>query len=129
MSDPFRPPKRNWLQKFGHAFHGVWLGIRGERSFAVHILAGLLVVLAAAVLQVDRIEWCLLLLCITIVFTAEMFNSALERLAKAVDRSENPNIAESLDIGSAAVLMASIGASVIGAVIFFIRMAEWVSPN
>ena len=129
MSEPFCPPKRSWLQKFGHAFHGVWLGIRGQRSFAVHIIAGLLVVLAAALLRVTRIEWCLLLLCITVVFSAEMFNSALEQMAKAVERSENPLIAQSLDIGSAAVLMASIGASVIGAVIFLARMAELVNPK
>jgi diacylglycerol kinase len=56
-----------------------------------------------------------------------MFNSALEHMAKAVDRSENPLIAQSLDIGSAAVLMASIGASVIGALIFLARMADLIN--
>ena len=129
MSDEFHPPKRSWLQKFGHAFHGIRLGVQGQSSFAVQIVVGLLVVLAAVVLGADRIEWCILLLCITVVLTAEMFNSALEQLAKAVDRSENSYIATALDIGSAAVLTAAIGASVVGLIVFLARLAERIFPN
>ena len=54
---------------------------------AVSALPALLLVLAAALLRIDRTQWCVLVLCITIVLTAEMFNSALEHLARAVDRS------------------------------------------
>lgn len=129
MNDEFHSPKRSWLQKFGHAFHGIRLGVRGQHSFAVHTVVGLLVFLAAIVLGADRIEWCILLLCITVVLTAEMFNSALEQLAKAIDRSENRFIADALDIGSAAVLTAAIGASIVGSIVFLVRLAAWVYPN
>ena len=56
------------------------------------------------------VEWCLLLLCIAGVLTAEMFNSALESMAKAITGESDPHLGNSLDIGSAAVLVASIGA-------------------
>ena len=42
-------------------------------------------------LQIDSIaEWCILLLCITVVLTAEMFKSALESMAKAITSAYMP---------------------------------------
>lgn len=125
MREVFRPPQRTWYQKFRCAFRGLGIGIRGQSSFAVHFAAAGLTILAAALLRVDRSEWCVLILCVTIVLTAEMFNSALEQLARAVDRSENRHIGSALDIGSAAVLTASLGASVVGVLIFVTHAAAW----
>jgi len=103
----------------------MWSVIREERSFHVHLVFAVLVIVAAIVLQVSRTEWCILLLCITIVFAAEVFNTALEHLAKAVDRSENRHIGSALDMGSAAVLAAAIGAVVVGCVVFAARFVTW----
>jgi diacylglycerol kinase len=125
MREKLLPPQRTWYQKFRCAFRGLRLGVRGQTSFLVHFLVAGAVLLAAALLQVDRTEWCALLLCITVVLTAEMFNSALEHLARAVDRSENRHIASALDIGSAAVLTAAIGASVVGSLILVSHAAAW----
>lgn len=125
MREVFRPPQRTWYQKFRCAFRGLGIGIRGQSSFAVHFAAAALTILVAALLRVDRSEWSVLILCVTIVLTAEMFNSALEQLARAVDRSENRHIGSALDIGSAAVLTASLGASVVGVLIFVTHAAAW----
>jgi diacylglycerol kinase len=89
----------------------------------VHGTFVILVTIAAAVLGATLIEWCLLLLCMTVVLTAEMFNSALERLAKAVDRRENSHLAIALDIGSGAVLVAALGAALVGAIVLLSRWA------
>jgi diacylglycerol kinase len=117
-----------WVDKFRYAFRGAELGIRGQSSFFVHLFAAAAVVVAGIVLQVTRVEWCLLVLCITGVLTAEMFNSALESMAKAITREQNPHLGGSLDIGSAAVLLASIGAAVVGTIIFLdrlLKLAGW----
>jgi diacylglycerol kinase len=129
MRQEFRPAQRTWYQKFRCAFRGFRLGVRGQNSFAVHFAAAGLAILLALLLRVDRTEWCLLVLCITIVLTAEMFNSALEHLARAVDWSENQHLGSALDIGSAAVLTASLGASLAGAIIFVARATAWLSPS
>ena len=72
-----------WVAKFRDAFRGIALGVRGQSSFYVHFAVALAVVIAGWLLQVTLLEWGLLILCITIVLVAEMFNSALEALAKA----------------------------------------------
>ena len=110
--------ERSWADKFRDAFRGLKAGVRGQATFFVHFFAAAAVIAAAAVLRVDLYEWCLLLLCITVVLVAEMFNSALESMAKAITRQSHPHLGNSLDIAAAAVLAASIGAAVVGAIIF-----------
>ncbi len=97
-------------------------GVAGQRSFSVHGVVALLVVVAGVVLRVSLVEWCILIVCITLVMTAEMFNSALEAQAKAIDLKENRQLADALDIASGAVLVASLGAALVGAIIFIFRL-------
>jgi diacylglycerol kinase len=122
MSDDPLDPKRSWVAKFRDAFRGLRAGLRGQATFFVHFFAAAAVIAAAAALRVDLYEWCLLLLCITVVFVAEMFNSALESMAKAITHESHPHLGNSLDIAAAAVLVASIGASIVGAIIFGHRL-------
>ena len=49
----------------------------------------------------------------------------MERMAKVIDRDHNPTLGEALDTASAAVLFASLGAAVVGVIIFFSRVFEY----
>jgi diacylglycerol kinase len=128
MLDPEPISERPWPRKFRDAFRGMKAGVRGQSSFFVHFFMSAAVIAAAIVLRVDLYEWCILLTCITIVLTAEMFDSALESMAKAITGETDPHLGNSLDIGSGAVLVASIGATIIGSIIFINRlgmMLQW----
>lgn len=122
MTEPekdFTP--QTWLGKFGCAFRGVRVGIGayGAASFAIHIpvMAG---VLAFACWKgVAWPEWYILIVCITIVLAAEMFNSSIEALAKAVTKEYDPHIGDALDIASGAVFTAVIGAATVGILVLF----------
>jgi len=96
--------------------------MRGQSSFGVHLAMAVAVVIVAASLRVSLVEWCLLILSIAAVLAAELFNSAIERLAREVDREHNPNVGAALDIASGAVLLASIGAAIVGSLIFGYRL-------
>ena len=121
MNDPISV-ERSWARKFRDAFRGLKAGVRGQSSFFAHFSIAAAVVAAGIILGLSLVEWCLLLLCIAGVLTAEMFNSALESMAKAITGESHPHLGNSLDIGSAAVLVASIGASIIGTLIFAHRL-------
>jgi diacylglycerol kinase len=118
---------RPWLHKFADAFRGLRRAVRSQTSFAVHITVAAAVVMAAAVLRVSLVEWCLLIGAIGFVITAEVFNTAIESLARAHDVGRHPRIRDALDMASAAVLVASITAAGIGVVVFGTRAAEWLS--
>jgi diacylglycerol kinase len=113
-------PRRSWVHKFGGALRGCGIAIRGQHSFWVHAVFALAVCLAGAFVQLQSWQWCAVIVCITAVFVAEMLNTALEELAKAVDLDFNPHIRDALDMGSAAVLLAAAGAVIVGAVVFLL---------
>ena len=108
------PDRHRWIAKFAGGFRGIAIGIAGQSSFVVHIFAASAVLVAGWILRISRTEWCLLILCIAVVMAAELFNSALDQLAKAITEEDNPHIRNGLDIASGAVLVAAIGAAVIG---------------
>jgi diacylglycerol kinase len=116
-----QPPKR-WRAKFGVALKGIKLGIRGQSSFSVHFFFAALTVAASIVLSCTLVEWCLLLGCIGFVLTAELFNSALETLFRGLNDETKSLVCPSLDIAAGAVLLASIGAAVIGAIVFLPKL-------
>lgn len=117
MSAGYTPPARGWIAKFGDAFGGIVAGMRGQCSFAVHLPAAVIVVVLALALRVTWIEGCLLALCITAVLGAELMNSALERLARAITSEFNEDLRVGLNIASGAVLVVSLGAAVVGALV------------
>lgn len=124
MSEPavdndFRP--KTWLGKFACAFRGVRIGIGayGAASFAVHLPVMTGVLAAGWWAGVTWYEWYLLLVCITVVLAAEMFNSSLEALGRAVTTEYNPHVRDALDIASGAVFTAVVGASAVGLLILF----------
>ncbi len=126
MPEYKNPPRRTWSSKFRVAFRGVKLGVRGQTSYFAHLFMAAAVLVAGLVLKVSMTEWCVLLLCIAGVLTAEMFNSALEAFARAITREHNPELGDGLDMASAAVLMAAIGSALIGTLVFVYRLGRMV---
>lgn len=118
-----RRPRRRWKDKFRDAFRGMKRGVRGHSSFFVHFFFAALVVAAGLVMECRLIEWCLLLGCIGAVLTAELFNSAIETLFHGQDEATQARTHHCLDIAAGAVLLASLTAAVIGALIFVNRLA------
>lgn len=117
-----RRPRPSWRAKFAVAFRGMWLGLKGESSFFVHVFMTALVLAAAAVLRCEAWQWCVLLGCIGLVLTAELFNSAVETLFRGLDAEAKERCWPALDVSSGAVLMASLFAAVVGTVVFVTRL-------
>jgi diacylglycerol kinase len=116
-----KPPRR-WRDKFAEAFRGARVGAQGQSSFCVHLFFACLAVLAAVALRCDPIEWCLIVGCIGLVFTAELFNSAVETLFKGLDPAARDRVYHALDIAAGAVLVACLTAATVGGIVFGRKM-------
>jgi diacylglycerol kinase (ATP) len=112
---------RGWLARrlgsFAHAFRGVGRLLR-EPNARVHLVATLVVVWAAAFLHVAPLEWAALVFAIVLVFVAEAFNTALESLADATVPERHPLVGTAKDVAAAGVLLAALGAVLIGGLVF-----------
>jgi diacylglycerol kinase len=119
--------RRAWRDKFRDSFRGIAVGLRGQNSFLFHLVASAAVVLVGLFFRVSLLEWGLLLLCIVSVFVAELLNTSLEWLARAIRQEHDPRIANALDVASAAVLLAAFGAVLVGVLVFLPHLIQAVT--
>ena len=104
--------------RFTDAGRGICLFFASGVHPVVHACAALAVVAAGVYYGVSRMEWVALVVTITLVMVAEATNSALEELADAVTQEFEPRIGRAKDIAAGMVLLAALGAVVVGGVIF-----------
>jgi diacylglycerol kinase len=121
---PGRKGTRRWRHWFRDAVRGLKLGLRGNSSFAVHYFCAAVAVAACLALQCRLWEWCLILVCVGTVFTAEMINSAIETLYHGLAPDVRPASKASLDIAAGAVLTAGLVAGLVGLIVFVNRLGE-----
>lgn len=109
---------KRFLQGLGYALTGLGIAWEEEANFRIQIV----VALAAAVLgwyvHLTSIEWMLVALSIASVLAAEAFNTAIEELGDLHETNHNPRVARLKDLSAAAVLLTSLGALVVGLIIF-----------
>lgn len=113
-----RKKPRLWRDKFKEAIRGVKRGVRGHSSFSVHFFFAILALALAVALECDHWEWCLVIGCIGMVMTAELFNSSIETLFRGLEAEARDRVYGCLDISAGAVLIAGLTAAVIGTIIF-----------
>ena len=108
---------RGRLFSFKYAFSGLLYVIISQRNAWIHATITLLVVILAAVLKLTLQDWGILLLAIGLVWTAEIFNTALEALVDLVSPQPHPLAKIVKDTSAAAVLVSAIISILIGLLI------------
>ena len=99
-----------FLNRLRFAWAGVAHGIRSERSLRVQSCALLAVLLTLVVIRPTAIWWAVVVLASSAVLSAELFNTAVERLADHLHPEIHPEIRIVKDCAAAGVLLTSVGA-------------------
>jgi len=102
------------IRSFPFAFRGIALIVRLEHNARIHLAATIAVVALGLLLQISLAEWCLLVLAMTVVWSCEAINTAIESLADAAVPEHNPLVGQAKDAAAGAVLVAAIGAATVG---------------
>ena len=111
-------------------FHGFWesvkIAVNGigylfayHRNMRIIFLLGIMAFLLGMNLKLTGIELVALCITITVVFIAEMFNTAIELLIDTATKKYNVLIKLVKDIAAGVVLIASLNALAVGYVLFF----------
>ena len=110
------------IKSFGYAFNGLKTIIKYEHNFRIHIVAAILVVIAGLFFEVSNIEWCILTLTIAFVMVTEILNTSIEYICDYLTTDKNYKIGIIKDVAAAAVLLSSIGAVIVGLIIFIPKL-------
>lgn len=89
---------------------GLVHGLRSERSLRVQFSVLLMVIVMLAIIRPAPMWWAMVILASSAVLAAELFNTAIERLADHLHPDLHPEIRIVKDCAAAAVLLSSGGA-------------------
>ena len=115
------------LRSFRHAFAGLLFVLRSQHNAWLHGVVTVLALVLGVAVRLSADEWCLLVLAIAVVWVAEAFNTGLEVLADTVVPERHPTVKIAKDVAAGAVLLASLGALVIGCLLFVPRLAAVIA--
>jgi diacylglycerol kinase len=107
------------LASYQYAIRGIWLAFRYERNMVFHLVAAVAVLIVNYLLEISRIEWLMTLMLIGMVWTAEIFNTAIEKLADRVTQDRDPMIGQAKDLAAGAVLILCLAAVVCALIIYY----------
>ncbi len=111
--------KQNFQNTFRNARKGMRLTLKSERNIRVHFFVAALVLVSACCLNFSITKFCILLLTIAAVISAEMFNSAIEFSLDAIFHNKfSRMVGMAKDIAAGAVMVVTITAVMIGVLLF-----------
>ncbi len=113
---------RKFIRSFSYARKGAAHVLRTQRNIWIHIFIGLFVLAAALWLEIPRSEIMILILTISLVIVTEMLNTAIEEVVNMVKPEQHPLAALAKNVAAGAVLVAALGAVMIGIMVFGPRL-------
>ena len=109
---------RKAIRSFRYAGMGIYSLFRYENNARIHLIACILVVIAGISLNISPNEWCIIVILIGLVWSAEAINTAIEKLADVVSPDYHRAIKDVKDLAAAGVLILAVSAVIVGGVIF-----------
>lgn len=120
MPDRFSVAKR--LKSFLFAFRGIGHAFVREHNLWIHSLAAITALIMGFTLGISRHEWLIIAMAITMVYSAELFNSAIESWVDLVSPETAKKAGNIKDMAAGAVLLSALGALATGLIIFLPKL-------
>lgn len=114
-----------FIESVNCAIEGILWTVRTQRHMRLHFLGAMAVLLVALLLRVSALDFVLLAFAVTLVLFAELVNTALEVVVDLVSPDYHPLAKRAKDIAAGSVLVASIGAVVMG----YMALGRYVFPG
>lgn len=111
--------RRSIIWSFNYAIEGIVYALRTQRNMRVHMTLALLVSLGSLLLGVRGIELVAIVFAITLVFMAELLNTAIEAAVDVATERYDPLAKTAKDVAAGAVLVSAINALIVAYLVLF----------
>lgn len=110
---------QGFFNTFKNARKGMRLSLKSEQNIRVHIICGALALALGFALHFSYVKFCVLLLTIVMVISAEMMNSAIEFALDSIYHNKYSRmVGMAKDIAAGAVMIVTVVALMIGVLLF-----------
>ncbi len=108
----------NRVKSVGFALRGALLLIRTEASIKIQVFLALFMTGLGFLFQISNTEWMMQIFAISMVMGIEGLNTAIEKICDFIHPDFHAKIGLIKDVSAGAVMLVSIGASIIGCIIY-----------
>lgn len=109
---------KRFLRSFKHAMEGIHYALNNDQNLVIHFFVAFIVIMLSIFLDVNAFEMGILGVTILVVISAEMINSAIEKMVDLITKEHRAEAKIAKDVSAGMVLLTSIGAIVIGILVF-----------
>ena len=113
------------IKSFGYAIGGLKVAFQ-EQTFRTFCFIAILVIVLMFLFKVSFYEKLILILIITFLMAFELINSRIEQIINVFQPNHDQKARVIKDITAGAVFLASLGAAIIGILIFLPRILEFL---
>ncbi|OGM14102.1 hypothetical protein A3D84_03275 [Candidatus Woesebacteria bacterium RIFCSPHIGHO2_02_FULL_42_20] len=114
---------------FEFAMNGIRDAFANEPNFRFHTVAAFMALVVAILLAFTPLEFVILLLTIIFVLILELFNTSMEKITDLVSPEIHPKAKVAKDVSAAAVFLGSVGAVLIGLVLYLPKILLLILPG
>lgn len=107
------------VKSFGFALRGIGYVLATQANARIHLVAAAIVCACAWILGLSATDWRWIVVCIALVWFAELMNTAFEYLCDVLSPEHHEAVKRAKDIAAGAVLVCAGMAVVVGALTFW----------
>ena len=110
------------LDSFNFAIEGIIHSVRTQRNMRIHMVVALIVLTACFFYDLTKIELLVVLITVTMVIMAELFNTAIELAIDSTVNYYHPLVKLAKNAAAGGVLITAINAVAVGYIIFWDKL-------
>ncbi len=107
------------ILSFKYAFTGIKWAFASQHNLWIHLFTAICAIILALYFDISRLDWIIIIACITTIFSVEFINTAIEWLVDSIYKEQNPVAGKIKDVSAAAVLVVAMGVAAIGVMVFY----------
>ena len=119
-----RARDKRLVDSFNFAIEGLISALKNEKHMKVHILAAIIIVILAIVINASKVEILIISLSVSFVIITELVNTAVEAIVDLVSPERHPLAKLAKDVAAGAVLIAAINALCVGYLLFYDKLLD-----
>ena len=114
----------NIIEAFNVAIQGILYTFKYERNMKIHYFIAFLVLIISLRFDLSKLEMMILILSISLVIIAEMFNTAIENTVDLVTDKYHNLAKIAKDVAAGGVLISALNAVAVGYLIFYDKFSD-----
>lgn len=109
----------NFLKSINFALRGLRLMIKSQKNFRRQLFFAFIIFIFARILKFNYIEFCIIIISVSLVLLSEMLNSVIEFTIDSYTKNKYSKLVEmAKDMAAGTVLFATIISTILGSILF-----------